>query len=220
MSLAPKNPVSPRVIVFDWDGTLFDSMTYKPRNAGLVFAAFCHINADDAAHLYRVYTGVPRRKVFQLIANNSGVALDDSRFAMMSARFTELNLAAAIKTKPFDDVLRALPILAASTPLYVSSSAPQDELVTVVAHSGIQLHFAATWGSSKDFNKGKEHFAKICELESCSPAQILFVGDDDADSTLAEGAGVPFCRIRRGMGHVIKNSEVSSLDELVAALKI
>lgn len=220
MSLDPKKPAPPRVIAFDWDGTLFDSMAYKPRNAGLVFAALCNVNADDVESLYRTYTGVPRREVFQLIANSIGVAVDDSLFATMSARFTELNLAAATTTKPFDDALRALPILAVRAPLYVSSSAPQDELTAVVAHSGIQSHFAAVWGSSKDFNKGKEHFAKICGRESCSLAEILFVGDDDADAALAKAAGVPFCRIRRGGGNTIKSSEISSLDELAAALKV
>ena len=63
-----------KVIVFDWDGTLFDSMDNKTRNMGLVFHHHFDFSEKEVVALYCRYSGIPRRELFAQILADLGLS--------------------------------------------------------------------------------------------------------------------------------------------------
>lgn len=206
------------VIVFDWDGTLFDSMPYKRANFCALFSEISSTGQDEMLQLHSRYSGLPRRTLFEHVAVAlRGTGLSEPEFEALSLRYTGLNIDSSLRVAPFADALHAVPLLRAlGFRLYVSSSSAPEELLPVVENSGFAGSFAQTLGSRPRFNKGKEHIAHIAHVEGAALEKMLFVGDDAQDVVLGSEAGVDTLRVVRQQSQATGNGGViESLAELV-----
>lgn len=210
------------VIVFDWDGTLFDSMSYKRDNLCATFSTFSGASDKLIKVLHARYTGLPRRILFEHIAVTlRGNSLSEQEFFALSLDYTERNIESSRSAKPFPDALSAIPLLQAlGLKLYVSSSSNPEELQKVVSKSGLAGSFEEIFGSEQSFNKGKEHLHYIAANQRVALTAILFVGDDDQDEVLGAQAGVDTVRIIRNndQGKPANNCVIESLVTLAKAL--
>jgi phosphoglycolate phosphatase-like HAD superfamily hydrolase len=170
------------------------------RNAGKLFQATYGAPAAQIEAAYRKHSGIPRRALFAAICAEAGLQPpDEARFRELSARFSELNLAALSgPTVPGlvpSDTLSALEALSSlggihDRLLYISSSADTDELRSIAAALGLAGYFAGIFGSQPGFTKGKEHIARVLQERGGSLEQVVFVGDEPADLAIGREAGV------------------------------
>jgi phosphoglycolate phosphatase-like HAD superfamily hydrolase len=189
-----------KTIVFDWDGTLFDSMPNKTRNLGILLHRHFNFPPETVMTLYRRYSGISRRKLLTQIISElkPGFSLSYGTFQKLSDEFSQLNLEANKNAPLFPDVLPCLDRLHHSgQALYISSSSRPEELGPLVTMTGIESQFKAIFSSRQGFDKGKEHLTEICRLENCLPKNLLVIGDDVQDVVLAEKFGAKALRIRR-----------------------
>ncbi|MBF0104189.1 MAG: HAD family hydrolase [Deltaproteobacteria bacterium] len=203
-----------KVIVFDWDGTLFDSMGYKPVNAGRVFAEEFHCPHDEVKALLLKHSGLPRRTIFKKICEHYSLPVDNKTLEGLSQKFTEYNIESAKKSALHPDVLETLQVLSGKWPLYISSASAADELARVVDSCGIAGLFKEVFGSSPGFEKGAGHFNRICEAQGCQASDILFVGDDEQDAVIAKSSGVRFVRILRGKKDTTRDDDGGVISDL------
>jgi phosphoglycolate phosphatase-like HAD superfamily hydrolase len=186
----------PWIILFDWDGTLIDSLPNKVRNASRLFHEAFGIPLEDVARSYYKVSGIPRKQVFASVCADNGLApLDDEQYQQLSQRFTEMNLASLTNSDAGDvlaqetvDALRLLQ--AARYPMYVSSSADPHEIRTGARLLGLEGFFTEIMGSLPGFGKGAQHVAHVLEAQSAQREQLVFVGDEPADIRLGSLAGV------------------------------
>jgi len=176
--------------VFDWDGTVVDSLSAKARHAADLLAPLLGVGAAAAEDSYRRNSGVARRLLFDRIAEDlAGRRLAQEEFQRLSAAFTALNLE-RIPVAPYPGAEPALHELAArGVRLAVSSAAPADDLDPRVRRSGLLPLFEFVLATRPGFAKGNEHIAYLCERWSVPAAEVLVVGDEVADAALARGAG-------------------------------
>lgn len=213
-----------RVVAFDWDGTLFDSMQYKLRNFCTVLSAFPAVSGDGdtISDLHARYTGLPRRRLFDSVAMSlRGSVLTSDEFESLSMRYTELNARSSCTASIFPEVLSVIRALrGAQMKLYVSSSADPAELEPAVRGSGLSAYFEEALGSSQDFSKGKHHLGYIADRERSPNSALLFVGDDSHDQTLGAEAGVDTVRVIRGISSAdtAEGTVVRDLSTLAHAL--
>lgn len=211
--------VDKSVIVFDWDGTLFDSMSYKRDNLCATFSSFPGAREEPIKVLHERYTGLPRRSVFEHVAVAlRGKGLSEQEFAALSLDYTERNIKCSYDASPFPDAIYAVRLLQASgLKLYVSSSSVPGELLKVVHQSGLAGSFEGIFGSEQGFNKGKEHLHYIVENQRHALGGILFVGDDAQDEVLGAEAGVDTMRVvrNRDSSEVPGGTVIGSLAVLV-----
>ena len=187
-----------RVIAFDWDGTLFDSMGVKIKNLSQILSAEYGVDAKIVEKKYRELSGVPRELLIRrLVAECDGSELSDRAYREISERFTKANISTLRNRSLFGEVKVVIPKLAERYILYISSASVPEELEAVVGSQKIDRYFRGVWGSEDGFSKGKEHFSSMEKQNGCSPMDILFVGDDSADGDLAAEHGTPFLRILR-----------------------
>jgi HAD superfamily hydrolase (TIGR01549 family) len=199
------------------------------RNAGKLFQAAYGVPAPQIEAAYRKHSGIPRQALFAAICAEAGLPPPgEARFRELSARFSELNLAAlSDPTVPGLvplDTLSALEALSGrGCPLYISSSAETEEIRSIAAALGLAGYFAGIFGSQPGFTKGKEHIARVLQERGGSLERVVFVGDEPADIATGREAGVrtilkagtyPAETLRQlGAGEVI-----SSLNELLPLL--
>lgn len=182
-----------KAIVFDWDGTLVETMGLKIANAGSLFADFFKVAPEGVVSTYKRHSGNPRKDLFQAIAEeNVGRRLSDQEFTRLSNEFTARNLASYRAHEVFDEhsreFLESLRVRGIS--LFVSSSAMSDEITTLAEHLEIRKLFVEMLGSRDGFRKGKDHIEYIRANHGFQTHELMFVGDEKADIRLSGKLGV------------------------------
>jgi phosphoglycolate phosphatase-like HAD superfamily hydrolase len=186
----------PWIILFDWDGTLIDSLPNKVRNAARLFQEVFGVAPEDVVQSYRRVSGIPRKQLFASICADNGIPpLDDVQYQQLSQRFTEMNLASLTGSDSADildpETVVTLRLLqAVGYPLYVSSSADPHEIRTGARALGLEGFFTEIMGSLPGFGKGAQHVAHVLEVQSARRDQLVFVGDEPTDVRLGNLAGV------------------------------
>jgi phosphoglycolate phosphatase-like HAD superfamily hydrolase len=218
-------------VLFDWDGTLVNSLDVKIRNAGILFHQCLDLAPERVEKAYRLHSGIPRRQLFDAILADLGQpSLDDKNFSSLSQAFSDAN-----RDTLRDRSLQGL--IPAATPLilesllqigcllFISSSAVTDEIKDIAGNLGLADYFMRSggdiFGSRPGFNKGSQHVEYICTRYKLSEEELVFVGDDPADIHLGQAAGV-FTIARAGTYSAAAlqiykpDAIINSLDELTA----
>lgn len=180
-----------RAILFDWDGTLVDSLSLKVQNAGRVFQDILQYDSQTVEQAYQHYSGIPRRNLFDSIAMAVGGArLSDEAYAKLSKEFSALNQASVNTDHVFSDVPYTLSRLHnRGFTLVVSSSAVPEDVKQSAKATGLAQYFDEVLGSRDGFGKGNGHIGLVCKRWDLRPREICMVGDEPADIKLAKDAG-------------------------------
>jgi phosphoglycolate phosphatase-like HAD superfamily hydrolase len=184
------------ILLFDWDGTLVNSLDIKVQHAGLLFAEAFDLDPAEVEAAYRQHSGIPRQQLFNAICVDNGLSsLADELFVRLSKRFSAMNLEALCHPGTqgliSSDTYRALEDLKElGYPLYVSSSADPGEVQKVAGALGLAPFFQEIMGSSPGFTKGKHHVEHVLCVHNTLANTVAFVGDEPADVILGRDAGV------------------------------
>ena len=213
-----------KIIVFDWDGTLFDSMAYKCSNFVDIFERL-GCDPKDLISLHTEYTGLPRRALFGLVFSEFlKKNLTDNDFQELSHQYTELNKEDSKGVKLFDEVESTLVDLKKQYTLIISSSSVQNELDAVTKNKNIAHYFQLILGSEQNFSKGPEHIQHICAEFYLPRESILFIGDDQKDIELAMQSGVDVVRVMRDeegiKGDYLQVPHIKRIDEIYKFLEL
>lgn len=180
-----------RAVLFDWDGTLVNSLSLKVRNAGQAFRVILQYDPQEVERAYRRHSGIPRRVLFDSIAVALGdPPLSDEAYAQLSREFSALNQMSIGAEHVFSDVPHTLSKLRSmGFTLIISSSAAPEDVAHAVRVTGLAQHFDEVLGSKDGFNKGRGRIAHVCKRCGLQPWEICIVGDEPADIRLAKDAG-------------------------------
>lgn len=211
------------VVLFDWDGTLVNSLDIKVHNAGKLFAQKLGLDPQKVEASYRRHSGVPRHQLFEAICRENGLAsLSQARFNRLSEHFSEMNLAAlsdphtpGLVPEATPATLRALQ--AHGCKMYVSSSSVAQELELLAHGLGLRDYFDGIIGSRPGFGKGPQHVAYVIEDTSTGRERIVMVGDDVTDVRLGHEAGV--LTVAKTGTHTRETLELEKPDYIIDSLK-
>ena len=184
------------MLVFDWDGTLVDTLEIKIRNAGALFAEMFGTSRASVEAAYRRHSGLPRRQLFEAIGAAVGLEVfKEEMYQLLSQQFTKKNQAsfaqAEMEQLVPQDTRRLLEALQLQgNPLFVSSAADPEEVLQLAGVLKLDHFFAAILGSKPGFSKGTEHLSYIQNHCNANRSQIVFIGDEPADILLGRQAGV------------------------------
>ncbi len=195
-----------RNLIFDWDGTLFDSIPTKRSNFIKVVTDFLGLQNSESGRLalsrtFDEFSGLKRRVVLEHMCAKFEHVLSEDEYQSINSELFTSNKMTLKNCKLFPDALRLLQRLSnLESNVWISSSVPQTELdyfVSLYVPRHLSGVFSGALGSDDRFYKGEPHFAKI-ELQSkIHRGNFLFIGDDLSDIALGQLSHVPSLLISR-----------------------
>lgn len=179
-----------RVVAFDWDGVLADTLSIKEAALRFLFCAHGPVVEKAALAVWNRQKGVFRRQRIQVTFQEVlGVELDaaemDEQVRIYAKQVFEKAVAAPWipGARAFFAQKRGL------LPAYVVSAAPLAEVKAVVRRREVTRFFRGVFG-------GPEHksaiLGRIVTREGLLPRQLLFIGDSLSDWHAAERVGILF----------------------------
>lgn len=224
------NLKSKRVFVFDWDGTILDSMKIKLENFSHVLTVLIekHVNNKDLQDvirsMYKELSGKQRQDIFNEIIDRLGLDNKTVDYNEFDRKFTIENQNKLLSARIFPDAISLLNTLVLrNIPVFISSSMPQHELDFMVKarlDSDLISAVSMVLGSSGGFNKGIDHLDYIKKKMKCSKDQMLVLGDDVLDSDLSTIAGVDCIIIDREGRFIGQNLlAIKTLDTIRSVLE-
>jgi len=208
----------PRLIFFDFDGTLAESAQIKTRAFGRLFESTGH--SDEVVKYHLAHAGVNRYEKFDHIYREIlRQPLDEKTKKELGARFSQLVFEEILSAPLVKGTVEFLQGRMGKSKMYVVSSTPHDELVEIVRKKGLQKYFADVLGAPV---KKSQSILSVMEKEKATREDCLMVGDSTEDMKEAQKAGVPFIgRIAEAASSAFPPGvkAVNDLSELEAAIE-
>lgn len=185
-----------QAIVFDFDGTIVESVDTKTEAFRTLFAAYpAQLDRILAVHLQN--GGLSRFEKFAMIYRDVlGRAPESGEFDELGRRFAALVRDAVVRCPFVSGAREFLEQWSTRLSLVVVSGTPEDELRGIVEERQLERFFVEVHGSPR----GKSGIvADVLARHRWSPMQVLLVGDAESDRLAADATGLRFIgRVRPG----------------------
>ena len=178
-----------KLVVFDFDGTLADSLGGMVRIFNQLAAELGHRPVEDVA--------AARAMTTRQFLKHHGISF--WRLPRLVRRYRVLAAEDADTTKMFAGLPEALAALQANGPrLGVLSSNSEENIRRSLRANGVEELFGFVVGYPKLFGKGRA-LKRILRAERVARPDVLYVGDEVRDVEAARKAGVTSAAVTWGM---------------------
>jgi len=168
--------ISCRAIIFDFDGTLADSMPFLESIGVEVMMKYFGVSHEEATNRYRTTTGLPYEQ--QVKINFP----DNPKNEEAIEEFEHLKIERIFEQELFSDAENTVrQILEMGIDVFVSSSTFQPTIEEYFRRLGILHLFRAILGYRPGFEKGADHFNHIHSTYNVPYDKMVFVGDSLKD---------------------------------------
>ncbi len=177
--------ISCNAVIFDFDGTLADSMPFLESIGVEMMMAYFGVSKEDATTRYRSTTGLPYE---QQVKMNFP---DHPKNEDAIGTFEKLKIERIFEQQLFEDMedtVRELKQMGID--VFVSSSTFQTTIEEYFRRLGILSLFKGILGYRPGFEKGADHFNHIHSEYNIQFDEMLFVGDSLKDYERSQG----FCK--------------------------
>lgn len=186
------HPVPTKGYLFDFDGTLVDTMGgYADLAGGLIHEAFPEITAEKGRELYIRTSGIPFIQQMELIRPG------DAKNAKVVADFEARKIDGFFASHAEPAVLEALGALRAKGCIVGVSSGNIPELINrYVEREKMVFDIVMGYDHDSGFEKGTPHFDFFLEKFGLEKKDLTFVGDSLKDADKAYDYGIQFIGMR------------------------
>jgi phosphoglycolate phosphatase-like HAD superfamily hydrolase len=185
-----------KAIAFDLDGVILESVAIKLEAMQVLFAGH-EAHLAEIAALHERHAGISRYVKFDAIYRDIlDTPLAPEARDELGRKFSNLVVEKVLACPFVPGAREFLEAHHRSTPLFVVSGTPDEELAAIVAGRGLTPYFMDVYGSGR----GKaEILGTILEDLSCAARDLVFIGDGLTDFEAARAVCVSFVgRVREG----------------------
>jgi phosphoglycolate phosphatase-like HAD superfamily hydrolase len=196
------------IFIFDWDGTLYDSMKIKKENFVEAIIENLDINflnkleiKTKILRMYEQFSGLPREQIYLKILGNFNISEYSNKFDNFNEIFTKKNKEKLVNSNIFSDAITILKrLIDKKKYIFISSSVPQEELTFFVRKKlkkDTLDNISGVLGSDGNFSKGEAHIEYISNKLKIDRTQMLFISDDISDYEIYSSKDVDSVLINR-----------------------
>jgi phosphoglycolate phosphatase-like HAD superfamily hydrolase len=177
-----------RYIMFDFDGTIIDSMPFLENNAVSLLTKYYNFTKEEAQRKYRDTTGLPFVQQMEIISPDN----HDLNSEIVN-KFEKMKIQKIFDQKPFIESYEVLNELKIRKYKLGISSGSIEEIITEYLNIENILDLVDDiLGWKQGFEKGKDHFDFISSKYGFNPSEIVFIGDSLNDARRANNNGILF----------------------------
>jgi phosphoglycolate phosphatase-like HAD superfamily hydrolase len=180
-----RETVRPEIVIFDFDGTIADTMTFLTGLAASALTQNYGMPPEQARRAYIQTSGLPFVKQIELVFPG------DPRNPATVMEFEDRKKKDFMKHQLFPDAIGTVVEIRRCGMKVCVSSSNSEKLVTQLLESK-NLEVDAVMGYHPGFEKGSDHFAFVIQRFNSSPGKLVFIGDSVKDGLAAQEAGVTF----------------------------
>ncbi|MFW9992499.1 MAG: HAD family hydrolase [Candidatus Odinarchaeota archaeon] len=176
-----------KAVIFDFDGTVVDSMPFLETNAVKLMVQHYSISKHEAREKYIQTTGLPFLEQIGMLfpgheANETVIGT-----------FEQWKENGLLEQPLFPDTKTVFEYLKSKTYLIcISSSSLKPAIEDYFRRFGYLELLDEIMGYRPDFQKGKDHFDHVKQLFKLDKKEMVFIGDSLKDFERAKGSGIRF----------------------------
>jgi phosphoglycolate phosphatase-like HAD superfamily hydrolase len=175
----------PLVVIFDFDGTIADTMSFLTDLAGSLLSSRYGMDLERARRAYVETTGLPFSKQMEIIFPG------DPRNGPTVETFERAKRDSLMDFKIFPDAPPAIETIREhGMKACVSSGNYKELIVRLLEERGIGVDLVM--GYRPGFEKGADHFRHAADIFGVPLEQLVFVGDSHRDGLAAREMNVRF----------------------------
>ncbi|MFX0051826.1 MAG: HAD family hydrolase [Candidatus Hodarchaeota archaeon] len=203
-----------RYILFDFDGTIVNSMPFLENNAVLLLTKFYNFSTKEAQQKYRETTGLPFVQQMDIISPNN--AHLNSKIVY---KFEKMKIEKIYEQKLFSESYEVIQELKKRRYwLGISSGTIEDIITEYIRNENISELVDDIMGWRPGFEKGKDHFDFISSKYNLKSSEIVFIGDSLNDARRANDNGILFIA-KLGMFHLKDFDSIIPNVNVITSLK-
>lgn len=208
-----------KVIIFDFDGVIIESMDIKTNAFKELFKEFPE-HLEEIVEYHLKNGGVSRYKKFSYIYSNIlKQPLTEKKLEQLGEAFSNRVLQEMLKCPFVKGAREFMEEYSKKVKLFIASGTPEEELQYIVFARGLSYYFKGVYGTPA---RKSEIIQGILKNELVKKNEALFVGDSTTDYEAARTVGVLFiARVKDSFNPFIgfKVPMVYDLEELNNLLK-
>ena len=175
-----------KILVFDFDGTLVNSMERLTDIASDVMSEHFGIPTREARRLYQLTSGLPFSEQLKTIYPDQ-----QKKTKEVSDLFEKKKREGYFQEASFPDTHDTINYLKSRGYIVIISSNSAQELLDQFVKQ-LDLPCDLVLGHKKNFSKGLPHFLYILEQWGGNPYDMVFIGDSLKDGEWAFESGIDF----------------------------
>jgi phosphoglycolate phosphatase-like HAD superfamily hydrolase len=179
-----------KIIIFDFDGVIVDSMPLKNQTFKGLFTEHTHHTDAIADYLLENQAASRYEKFSHICKEILDVPFTQRNGDELSRKFSGRVVKRIIESGPVKGALRFFKGHK-NIGMYVISATPPEELEHIVNHMDLKGYFRGAYGTTTRKGKGR-NIERIIRTEGIERGDVLYVGDTPEDMEIARGLGVNF----------------------------
>ena len=199
-----------KLVVFDFDGVLADSVNIKTKAFGLMYKEYGSDIVDKVKHHHIENGGMSRFQKFKHYHKFFlGKSLDEDGIQMMANKFSDLVVSQVVSSKWIPGAENFLQLLHKNNiNCVIISATPQSEIELIVEKRNMNKYFSQIYGSpDSKFN----NLTKALKKNSITSDEAVFFGDALADWQAAVKKKISFIGVGTPIKDLLAGNDVSSI---------
>jgi len=184
--------MSPRIVIFDFDGVIVESNAIKDEAFYALYLPYGESTARHALHIHLQNPGASRFEKFAIIHESLlGREITTEESNSLGRQFSSICFEAVCSCPMVAGAEQFLTTYSKRLILALASATPEEELIAIVERRGLAPYFRHKCGKPRSKVESLSH---ILNYENLKPEEAIFVGDQSSDREAAMKTGITFVR--------------------------
>ena len=201
-----------KAIIFDFDGTIADSVDIKTKAFAELYSSYGQRIERKVVKYHLAHGGVSRYDKFRFFHKQFlNIDLGEFEVKELAEKFSKLVIDKVVDAPYIPGAFEFITNNYHFYDMYISTATPTDEIDEIIKKKDLTQYFKGIKGSPQS---KVDHVKLIIEQKKYLQNEIIFIGDSDSDKEAATKNNLLFVAILSGVGMESEKYKICDLNEL------